>query len=368
MLYKRNLNFRLFDYLQSNKKKIIDNTFIISHSGTLLELETEIELSEQKTVFYVMPTETSTPWFGRYVSDTSDKTNLINFLNFLKNNNIQFHLVLGSHYPELLTKFEKEHLSDNFKIHYWPSLLIDHTRRQLQQQYIQFYQMDVDVDNLEHKQDFKKLYTNYNLRPRIHRRIMMDLLCKNNLLDIGFNSWNKLHELHSGSDISIGDSFYPHFKYWKEEILNLDNYFSEDFCDEFSPQLTDTKSFMMLVGETSLEIPYVTEKTYRCLYLKQPFISYGAKGQNKELEKYGFELYDEIFDYSFDEIDDVFERYEALLDNFKKLKNENFNELYFKIQTKLDNNKKRLIELLNSSELIPDILLSFYNKNKQNEN
>lgn len=366
MIYQQNINFKIYDFIIKSDKKVVGDTLILTHANNLLELETYIEAAGVTNVLYCLPTETTTPWLGRILNPKSDKKNLNEFLSFLKNNKIYFHLILGSHYPNFLLEFEKKYLNEHLQIDYWPSLLIDHTRRQLQQNFISESNLGYDIDKLENKKNFEKLYTNYNLRPRIHRRIMMDLLSKNNLFDAGFNSWNTLFEFNIGNDITLDDSFYPSFKYWNEEILNLDDYFSDKFNDEFSPELTDTKSFMMLVGETSLEIPYVTEKTYRCMYLKQPFIAYGCKNQNKELVKYGFKLYDEIFDYSFDEIDDVFERYQTLLEtNIEKLKNKDFNKLYKQIEEKLIFNKKRLFELLDSAEFIPEVIVSLnkkYNK------
>jgi len=368
MIYQQNINFKIYDFIIKSDKKVIGDTLVLTHAESVLQLEFLIEEAGVTKVLYCLPTETTTPWLAGFFNPTSDKTKLNEFLNFLKENKITFDLILGSHQPNFLLEFEKKYFNKHLQIHYWPTLLIDHTRRQLQQNLISESNLGYDIDKLENKKDFKKLYTNYNLRPRIHRRIMMDLLSKNNLLDAGFNSWNKLFELNIGNDISLSDSFYPSFKYWNEEILNLDDYFSEKFNDEFSPELIDTKSFMMLVGETSLEIPYITEKTYRCMYLKQPFIAYGSKNQNKELIKYGFKLYDEIFDYSFDTIDDAFERYQTLLEtNIDKLKNKDFNKLYEQIEEKLIFNKKRLFELLDSTEFIPEVIVSLNKKYNKHE-
>ena len=45
---------------------------------------------------------------------------------------------------------------------------------------------------------------------------------------------------------------------------------------------------------------YFTEKTWKQFLYEKPFISIGVKGSNHSLLDLGFELYDEIFDYSFD--------------------------------------------------------------------
>ena len=49
----------------------------------------------------------------------------------------------------------------------------------------------------------------------------------------------------------------------------------------------------------------VTEKTIKGLFYKKPFLIYSVKGYHKWLKDNGFELYDELFDYSFDDRDDM---------------------------------------------------------------
>lgn len=51
------------------------------------------------------------------------------------------------------------------------------------------------------------------------------------------------------------------------------------------------------VGDSVL----LTEKTFKPIGIKKPFILLGAKNSHKFLKKIGFLLYDELFDYSFDD-------------------------------------------------------------------
>jgi hypothetical protein len=117
---------------------------------------------------------------------------------------------------------------------------------------------------------------------------------------------------------------------------------------------------MSLVGESSMYIPFVTEKTYRPILLKHPFLCYGAKNQNKEITKYGFELYDEIFDYDFDSKNHISDRIRGIIDNLNNLKNENYYDLYKKIEPKLIYNKNHALKIRENDNFNPYV--EFYEK------
>ena len=116
-----------------------------------------------------------------------------------------------------------------------------------------------------------------------------------------------------------------------------------------------------LVTETSMVIPFVTEKTFRPIFLEQPFICLGAKNQNMILQKYGIELYDEIFDYSFDLKNDIEGRVDGIIKNLKSIQNQDYNQIYNNLLPKIKRNKKRLLDLYqNDSEFNP--FVPFYEK------
>lgn len=60
------------------------------------------------------------------------------------------------------------------------------------------------------------------------------------------------------------------------------------------------ESVIDLVGESYTIGSSLTEKTFKPLYWKKPFLILGGPGVHSFLKENGFELYDEIFDYSFD--------------------------------------------------------------------
>ncbi len=313
-----------------------------------------------KNIYSLIPTECHSPLFQQFIIQHFGKEGITKpFYDFdkkLDELDCNLYYVYGSYNSELYKKFESESNLKRIKVLYWPTYLITHTFNLYYTGFIQ----NGKHESLDLIQDFEKLYINYNHRPRIHRKIMMDLLCKRNLLDDGFNSWNEISNINNGTDIVT--SYNYNTECWKEEILNLDDYKSKDkdYLEEHSPTMLKPNALFSLVGETSMDVPYVTEKTFRCFFFKQPFIAYGAKGQNKEILNYGFKLFDNIIDYSFDDEPVHIKRFELLLNELEKFKNQNFNDIYKKVEPILEHNRKRVYELLLKDEFIPKELLEIY--------
>jgi len=112
-----------------------------------------------------------------------------------------------------------------------------------------------------------------------------------------------------------------------------------------------------LVSETSAEVTFITEKTLRPIFLEQPFICLGASNQNLGLLKYGFELYDEIFDYSFDSKPDIKDRIDGIIENLNKIKDEDYYQIYKLLEPKIKRNKERMFSLLENDPFNPYINL-----------
>jgi hypothetical protein len=93
---------------------------------------------------------------------------------------------------------------------------------------------------------------------------------------------------------------------------------------------------------------------------KTTIIAYGSKGINKEVVKYGFKLFDNIIDYSFDDIDDPIERFDGMLVELKKLKDLDYTELYNQMEDILNYNKNKCFELMENDEFIPNELIKLY--------
>jgi hypothetical protein len=225
---------------------------------------------------------------------------------------------------------------DNFRILYWPTHLLHYTFDCLIEKFN-------PIGNVKNK--FEKIFLNFNNKPHYHRCLTVDKLYENGLNHYGKISWNNLTNQYYNSN----DSHNYEFKFWNESIMKVDNFSYSDVTDD----LLDTNTFMSLVSETTHDIFFVTEKTFRSLLIGQIFYCIGCKGQNSKLKDFGFELYDEIFDYTFDIQDSINERIEGSISNIKNLIGKDLNKLHVKVKDKIDYNKKRALEIVKDDPYIP---------------
>lgn len=209
-----------------------------------------------------------------------------------------------------------------------------------------------DIDNI----DYKYVYVSLNNKPHWHRCLQMDLLVKNNLLDCGAVSWN-MWFLDQGRILDQKLSY--EFRYWTPEILLLDE-LKEGKCG-WENQLPEQyhESYVQLISESTINAMFLTEKTVPAFILHKPFIVSGPKNFHKMLTSFGFKLYDEIFDYSFDSEDDIEKRFDMIcqnLINLKKYTPDEFKFMYKKLWPKLEHNSKLLRELATDANLIPEFV------------
>jgi len=193
--------------------------------------------------------------------------------------------------------------------------------------------------------EFKFLFVSLNNLSKNHRCLLMDLLAKHQLLRHGAIAWldrqRNLDAVRHLIPEGITDSEYVGYpyRYWKPEVLILDQTKETKFNQEILP-IQYKHSFMQLVPETDEEDFFLTEKTAVPLLFNKPFLVAGCVNFHKILESFGFKLYDEIFDYSFDSEHDLETRYEGIVQNLNRLKHQNLTELREKIKDKLVFNRQ----------------------------
>ena len=193
---------------------------------------------------------------------------------------------------------------------------------------------------------YKYHYIYMNNKAHDWRCQLIDLVHKNNLSQYGAISW---HNHPTNYD----------WKYFQPTELKLTDSFNKDALsvEKIRDLPVEYKqSFAQLVSENNTAAIFMTEKTVIPLMLGKPFLVSTAPGYHKFLQELGFELYTEIFDYSFDNETDQEQRFEMILDNFTKLCLTPLEELpilYKKIEAKIEHNKRQVILL---STRKPDIL------------
>ena len=231
-------------YHHHNNDKCLFIDRIINHSDLTLRPIIDLVLEKKpECIIYNYTTEITVEWLSRCYNNHKDFTIHPEFFeleNILLQNNCNFYLVLGGHYPELYKPFENS--IKNFKILYWPTYLISHTYNGLKDLYLSSRGLDgpLNVENLSVKGNFNKLYLNLNNKSRYHRCLMMDQLYYNNLFEFGINSWNQTIAEYGVCDILINEDLDFTFKHWQEKYMNVDGYRIKEygFIDEYTDMIT----------------------------------------------------------------------------------------------------------------------------------
>jgi hypothetical protein len=137
---------------------------------------------------------------------------------------------------------------------------------------------------------------------------------------------------------------------------------SDDFVTKLDSFLIPTEynqSLFHVVTEATHKSNFITEKTMIPTLLKKPYIVLGKEGFNSKLVELGFQLYDEVFDYSFDSESDIFKRTEMFVNNVNKISKMDYLDLksmYHTLLPKIIHNYNRAIEISKDHSYIPDTI------------
>ena len=241
-----------------------------------------------------------------------------------------------------------KNLPENVHIICWPSHFFRQTAEQLayddlllNRKIKTFDEIFInDLDNLTYKYHF--LYMNG--KSHLWRSRLIEYVAKYDLLKYSAYSW---HSTSAGQ-----------FKYYDGSKKILDKQYTS-FKDHGWLPKEYYESFFQLVPESCMDAHFITEKTITPLLIGKPFLIAGATGINKKLKSFGFELYEELFDYTFDDIDDIDQKYIKICKNIKKIVNmplEQCKEMHSKIQDKVIHNRKRAIEFAYDLDNVPEIV------------
>lgn len=223
----------------------------------------------------------------------------------------------------------------------WPSIWI---------YYSYFFYQSCHLKVIPNK--FDKGYVFLNRRSRLHRSLMIDKLYQCNLQDFGHISW------HGINKDSFGTLNNYQFKFFNNSIKTFDDLVSTKeentrfgFCINFQEYFS---GFVNLISESEYQIKDISEKTWFSILHRKPFMILGVKGVHRILEDMGFELYNEIFDYSFDFEDDLNTRIDMIAANLQKLQHIDLDQTYQKILPKIEYNRNVLMNIIKNKLLIPE--------------
>ena len=235
--------------------------------------------------------------------------------------------------------------------------------------------------------------------PRLSRLLILDRFYQNNNFDYSFNAihhdykfknefieipykWNDRKnsiETNRGRKrldqpifiskqhpMSNGFNYNDHFKElteivssWKPKAL------SKDYFNYYLPK-ENFESVCDIVTETYCcnDSVFFTEKTWKEIIFKRPFILYGAEKQYSKMKNLGFESYDELFNYDFDVCTNPKDRLELVcleIEKYLNLEPDDFFEKSKVLKEKIEFNFNHYVKLLKKYKNISDMIEYYYN-------
>ena len=201
---------------------------------------------------------------------------------------------------------------------------------------------ELDPENLS------VLFCSLNRVPHDHRLTMIDLFAKQDMLNNNDVTLVMPNDRGGTSYILAGNS--PHqFEYWtnpRRLSLPSEEGLIEDVTNLRTLPVEYWRSLIDVINESNDYCLFYTEKTAKAIWCLKPFLIFGCKNINTYLREHGFELYDELFDYSFDSIEDKELRYDTGVKELKKLEGRNLQELYEMVKPKAIRNLQNLYKLI----------------------
>lgn len=218
---------------------------------------------------------------------------------------------------------EQEVLSSKLRskhVHYFYHALICH------EWYREYWFRNIQINN-----KFDRLYITYNnliLDKRLYRANLIVELHKNSLLEHGYVSYNNSDS--SGIEKSA-NSYVLLPSAHKTNILShldlLTQQLSIDTKHQHGSLSAEIniesmqKAFVNLVTETVFyeNKVHLTEKTFKPIIAKMPFILMAGAGNLAYLRKYGFKTFGDFWDEGYDSISNNVDRFNAVIDILKYL-------------------------------------------------
>jgi FkbM family methyltransferase len=232
------------------------------------------------------------------------------------------------------SKLNFEYMAENFLMHYGFALKIK--------------------QNENHFKTLNKDFLMFNRRwlSHPHRTLFLYNIFKRNLIDNFYISFTKLdvdHKINYSTAVKDHCSNFYNKKIDFNTLEIIENKLplildTEDLVSSnlMFEQFSDTKHFydtslIHIVSETYFysNIIHLTEKTFKPILYKQPFIMLGPPFMLKKLRELGFKTFNDIWDESYDEITNHNERFEKILnlvEQIAKMNKTEKNELLEKCQ------------------------------------
>lgn len=190
-----------------------------------------------------------------------------------------------------------------------------------------------------------KHFVSMNGRAHKHRQMFLDYMCKEQLFNYGYVSF------HNFENKPYDDY---DFKWWSPVPLKFDEEHttrSDGLIDILRPPQQFRDSVFSVICESTTEVQFITEKTYVPIYHRRPFVIYGHPLANAYMKSLGFEIFDDIIDYSFDEIEDDEVRCDMYMQQIKKLTKFDTQYLRDAVQKKVHHNWLNMLSIVENKKI-----------------
>ena len=203
--------------------------------------------------------------------------------------------------------------------------------------------------NIHPQIDYKNFICSFNGGAHVSRQLLSSILNNQKYFDPEYTSKNfaynddyitgHLKNLDlSDSEIVLYLKFFTNNDEFNNSVYSFGHIRYEHNKNIYNLEHKLTQSFLHIVSETMATsyYPFVTEKFLFSVVTRGLFVAYAQPGWHAHLEKYyGFKLYDKIFDYSFDSIQNPVKRLIKLIEmisKFSKLSVDDWRDLYFVLE------------------------------------
>lgn len=241
---------------------------------------------------------------------------------------------LFSHISPVLPKLKNVYLytsdvnlESNLKILNWPGILFGGSIPYILLERTRIRRNNIFISNDTQTDDTKKFIFQNN-RVINERTAIMNKIFEHNIENCFHLSW-LIHE----NTVCVGNDitklyFDPTIKMILDaETLpngtkiqdNISSHYNRALIDIFSESIPNTNTVLetseFIPTQLSIQVLFATEKTWKPIFAGKPFLGFTTMYYYKWLKSEGWETYDNIFDYSFDEIEDDKERLNTWFEN-----------------------------------------------------
>ncbi len=233
--------------------------------------------------------------------------------------------------------------------------------------------LDYDESALRNKK-----FLSFNRMPRVHRAELLEFLLANNLLDQGFVSFGNYALFEPDDELMRIANMYEHIKKNIHLLpMNLnataDRSNPADIRDDdrqyyensYFSIVTETAYYQTNVHGAKIEIEkdiFFSEKTYKPIIMKHPFILMGRPHFLETLRSHGYKTFHPYIDETYDSVEDDSERMKLIFNEIKRLcefTDEQYLEWMQQVKPIIEHNKLHVSNENNDYGITKDILKYF---------